>query len=441
MSFLGPVSSAPQESRLPAGRSAVISVLDVGSSKICCMIAKLRPREDSSILPGRSHTIEVMGLGHQRSRGIKSGVVVDMEAAEKSLRLAVDSAERAANVTVNSLLLAVSAGRLSSQTFTSDVNLSGREATRSDVRAVLAAGFNHVREPDRSTLHALPIGYTLDSETGISDPVGMIGNQLSVDMHVVTADAAPIRNLEACINRSHLSVSGVVATPYASGLAALVEDEARMGAACIDMGGGTTTVSIFLGGNLVFADALAVGGNHVTMDLARCLSIRVSDAERLKVLHGTANATQADETEHLSVASIEDGNNQPVQLSVAQASQIIRPRIEETFELLRDRINRSGFAGVIGRRVVLTGGASQLNGVSDVAADILGADIRLGRPMGIAGLPKTAKGPTFSAAAGLLIYPQIAANEYASRLPKSGNPGSVGTSTFARVGRWLRESF
>ena len=266
MSFLGPVSSAPQESRLPAGRSAVISVLDVGSSKICCMIAKLRPREDSSILPGRSHTIEVMGLGHQRSRGIKSGVVVDMEAAEKSLRLAVDSAERAANVTVNSLLLAVSAGRLSSQTFTSDVNLSGREATRSDVRAVLAAGFNHVREPDRSTLHALPIGYTLDSETGISDPVGMIGNQLSVDMHVVTADAAPIRNLEACINRSHLSVSGVVATPYASGLAALVEDEARMGAACIDMGGGTTTVSIFLGGNLVFADALAVGGNHVIMD-------------------------------------------------------------------------------------------------------------------------------------------------------------------------------
>ena len=262
-------------------------------------------------------------------------------------------------------------------------------------------------------------------------------------MHVVSADLAPLRNLENCINRSHLSVDGMVAAPYASGLAALVDDEARMGCACVDMGGGTTTVSIFLNGRLVFADAVAVGGNHVTMDLARVLSTPVADAERLKVLHGRAMPAQMDEGEMVSVPPIgDDPHAMPHQISIAQVSQIIRPRIEETFEFVRDRINRSGFAGAVGRRIVLTGGASQLSGVSEVATRILDANIRLGRPMGIAGLPKTAKGPAFSAVAGLLIYPQIAGIEYVER-----SSGAVkllansGGGAFSRMGRWLKESF
>ncbi|CAG0911224.1 unnamed protein product, partial [Cyprideis torosa] len=185
-----------------------------------------------------------------------------MDEAEKAIRLAIDSAERSAGVTVDSLILAVSAGRIGSDTFSSSITIGGREVERNDIRRVLAAGHDHAARDDRATLHALPIGYTLDQEHGIDDPISMMGDELGVDMHVVSADRAPLHNLESCINRSHLSVEGMVAAPYASGLAAMVDDEARMGCACIDMGGGTTSVSIFLGGRLVFADAVAVGGSH-----------------------------------------------------------------------------------------------------------------------------------------------------------------------------------
>ncbi|MEE9314740.1 MAG: cell division protein FtsA [Rhizobiaceae bacterium] len=443
MSFFNFSSDLPHVGRLPKGRSTIVSVLDVGSTKVCCMIAELRPQEGSSVLPGRSHSIEIVGFGHQRSRGIKSGVVVDMDQAENSLRLAVDSAERSSGVTTDKLILAVNAGRISSDTFSSNITLGGREVERGDVKAVLTAGHEHAERDDRATLHALPIGYSLDQEHGIQDPVSMMGQELGVDMHVVSADIAPLRNLENCINRSHLSVAGMVAAPYASGLAALVDDEARMGCACIDMGGGTTSVSIFLNGRLVFADAIAVGGNHVTMDLARCLTTPVADAERLKVLHGKATPAQMDDGEIITVPPIgDDPHAMPNQISVSQVSQIIRPRIEETFEFIRDRINRSGFAGAVGKRIVLTGGASQLPGVSEVATRVLGANIRLGRPMGIAGLPKTAKGPAFSAAAGLLIYPQIAGSEYVASSTGSAKLfANSGSGTFARMGRWLKESF
>jgi len=443
MSLLRSSSDIPRLGKLATGRSSIVSVLDVGSSKICCIVAKLKPRPDSEVLPGRSHSVEILGFGHQRSRGIKSGVVVNLDEAEKALRLAVDSAERSAQMTVDSLIVSVSAGRLTSDTFSSSVSLGGREVSRGDIKTVLAAGHEHVAEEGRVTLHALPIGYTLDHDHGIQDPEGMMGDELGVDMHVVSGDLAPLHNLEKCINRAHLSVDGMVAAPYASGLAALVDDEARMGCACIDMGGGTTTVSIFLNGSLVFADAIAIGGNHVTMDLARVLSSKVSDAERMKVLHGSAIASQMDDGEMVNVPSMsEDAGALPLQISLSQLSRIIRPRIEETFEFVRDRINRSGFAGAVGKRIVLTGGASQLAGVSEVAARVLEANIRLGRPMGVSGLPKTAKGPAFSAAAGLLIYPQIAGDEYVARsFGGAALLSSAGGGAFSRMGRWLRESF
>ena len=429
--------------RLSSGKSAVVSVLDVGSSKISCMIAKLSPRTGVGVLPNRSHSIKILKFGHQRAQGMKSGVVVDMDAAEKSLRLAVDAAENSAKMPIDSLIVSVSAGRLSSETISSGVALNGREVESADVKSVLAEGQKHALQDQRAILHALPIGYSIDLEHGIRDPLGMVGQELGVDMHVVSCDVGPLRNLENCINRSHLRVDGMVAAPYASGLSSLVEDETQMGCACVDMGGGTTTVSIFLNGKLVFADAVAVGGNHVTMDIARILSMRVSDAERLKVLHGKATPAQVDESEVIAVPPIGDNAHvMPEQVSVAQLSQFIRPRIEETFELIRDRINRSGFAGAVGRRIVLTGGASQLVGVSEVATRVLSANIRLGRPMGISGLPKTAKGPAFSAACGLLIYPQVAGSEYADRTSRTAqliaqsNGGSL-----SRVSRWLKESF
>lgn len=420
----------------------LLTVLDVGSSKVSCVIARLRPHESGALLPGRTHRMVVLGIGHQRSRGVKSGVIIDLDAAEQSIRLAVDAAERMAGLTVDSLIVNISAGRLKSENFTASVNLGGHEVEQTDIRRVLAAGAKQALAAERHLVHSLPIGYTLDGERGIRDPLGMLGDSLGVDMHVLTADAAPLRNLELCINRCHLSVEAIVATPYASGLAALVGDEAEMGAACIDMGGGTTTISVFSEGKFIHADAVAIGGNHVTMDVARGFSTRMEDAERLKVMYGSALPSAADDRDLISVPPIgDDERDVPNQYPRSVLTRIIRARVEETLELVRDRLNQSGLGHIVGKRVVLTGGASQLPGMPEAARRILARNVRIGRPLGIAGLPEAAKGAAFSATVGLLIYPQVAGIE--ERSVKAASSGLMtGTGgRIQRVGQWLRESF
>lgn len=426
-----------------AGRKVrLLTVLDVGSSKVSCVIARLRPHEGGALLPGRTHRMEVLGIGHQRSRGVKSGVIIDLDAAEQSIRLAVDAAERMAGLTVDSLIVNISAGRLKSETFTASVNLGGHEVEQTDIRRVLAAGAKQALAAERHLVHSLPVGYTLDGERGIREPLGMLGDSLGVDMHVLTADAAPLRNLELCINRCHLSVEAIVATPYASGLAALVGDEAEMGAACIDMGGGTTTISVFSEGKFIHADAVAIGGNHVTMDVARGFSTRMEDAERLKVMYGSALPSAADDRDLIYVPPIgDDERDVPNQYPRSVLTRIIRARVEETLELVRDRLNQSGLGHIVGKRVVLTGGASQLPGMPEAARRILARNVRIGRPLGIAGLPEAAKGAAFAATVGLLIYPQVAGIE--ERSVKAASSGLMtGTGgRIQRVGQWLRESF
>jgi cell division protein FtsA len=421
-------------------RSTVVSVLDVGSTKVCCLIARLKPR-DSEALRRRSHAIEVLGFASTRSRGIKSGVVVDLEEAEQAIRLAVDAAERMAEMTVGSLIVNLSSGRLKSETFSASVQVGGA-VSDADVQRVLAAGGAHSVSPGRMVLHSLPIGYSLDDNRGIHDPAGMLGEALGVDMHVVTADEAPLRNLELAINRCHLDVETLVATPYAAGLAALVDDEAELGVACIDMGGGTTTLSIFHGGEFVHADAIAVGGQHVTVDIARGLSTNLVDAERLKARHGSALAAVSDEKDILTIPAVSgDERDHPNTVPRSALVRIIRPRVEETLEMTRDMLAKSGFAAQVGKRVVLTGGASQLTGMAETARRILGADVRLGRPLGVAGLPEAARSPAFAATVGLVVYPQVARIEQfnASRPSRMSMTGTGGY--FARMGRWISDSF
>ncbi|WP_181707326.1 cell division protein FtsA [Chthonobacter rhizosphaerae] len=424
---------------LPARRPVIVSVLDVGTSKICCIIARLTPRAAGDVLPGRTHAIEVLGFGYQRSRGIKAGAVVDLDQAEKAIRLAVDAAERMAGLTVESLIVSLSCGRLGSETFSAGFDLSGREVGEADIQRVLEAGSEHTAKDGRAIVHALPIGYALDGNRGIRDPRGMLGQRLSVDTHMVSADSAPVRNLEICINRAHLEVETMVATPYASGLAALVDDESQLGVACVDIGGGTTKIAVFADGQFVHVDGFALGGHHVTMDLARGLSARLVDAERLKTLHGSVIATDSDERDMVTVEPVGD-DDVPSHVPRSQIVHIIRPRAEEILEVVRDRLHASGFAGRVGRRIVLTGGASQLTGLTELARKILGRNVRLGRPVGIAGLPEAARGSAFATGVGLLIYPQVAQIEQFTTRRKSvaiaANGGFV-----SRVGQWFRESF
>ncbi|MBP1844979.1 cell division protein FtsA [Rhizobium petrolearium] len=432
----------PRMRPLSSKRSHVVSVLDIGSTKVVCMIARLTPRQESQVLPGRTHNIEIIGIGHQRSRGVKSGVIADLDAAESVVRLAVDAAERMAGLTVDSLIVNVSAGRLASDVYTATIDLGGQEVEAADLKKVLVAASQQSLRQDRAILHSLPTGFSLDGERGIRDPLAMFGDELGVDMHVVTAERATLKNLELSVNRAHLSVEGMVATPYASGLAALVDDEVELGCAAIDMGGGTTTISVFAEGKLVHTDAISLGGHHVTTDLARGLSTRIEDAERMKVVHGSALMNSGDERDVISVPPIgEDDRDQPTQVPRSLVTRIVRARIEETLELIRDRIQKSGFSPIVGKRVVLTGGASQLTGLSETARRILARNVRIGRPMGVSGLPAAAKGPAFSTAVGLMIYPQVADME--THASQSGLMASLGSGNgrLARVGQWLKESF
>ena len=432
----------PRLKPLSSKRTHVVSVLDIGSTKVVCMIGRLTPREETEVLPGRTHKVEVIGIGHQRSRGVKSGVIADLDALEGVIRLAVDAAERMAGLTVDSLIVNVSAGRLASDIYTASIDLGGQEVESGDLRKVLIAASQQSLRQDRAILHSLPTGYSLDGERGIRDPLSMYGDLLGVDMHVVTAERTALKNLELCINRAHLSVEGIVATPYASGLAALVDDEVELGCAAIDMGGGTTTISVFAEGRLVHTDAIGLGGHHVTTDLARGLSTRIEDAERLKVVHGSALANGSDDRDMIAVPPIgEDDRDQPSQVSRALVSRIVRARIEETLELIRDRIQKSGFSPIVGKRVVLTGGASQLTGLPETARRILARNVRIGRPMGVSGLPVAAKGPAFSTACGLMIYPQIADIEIHAAQNGMFSPFGTGSGRIARVGQWLKESF
>jgi len=441
MSIISQYGLLPRMKPLSDKRSTVVSVLDIGTSKICCLIAKLRPRNAGEAILGRTHKIEVLGIGHQQSRGIKSGVIVNLDAAERAIRHTVDSAERMAGVTVDSLITNVSSGRLVSETFAADISLDGHAVEERDISQVLLAGAQHALAPERSVVHSIPIGYSLDGEHGIVNPLGMIGSKLGIDMHVLTAENAPLRNLELCVNRSHLSLEAMVATPYAAGLSALVEDEMRMGCACIDIGGGTTTLSVFMDGRFVYSDAIAIGGNHVTMDLARGLSTRLEDAEKLKIKHGSALLGRSDSEIMVSVTPIsDDERDTPQQVSRAQISRIIQPRVEETLELIQDRLVKSGFSEAVGKRLVLTGGASQLNGMAEVARRLLSRNVRQGRPMGIAGMPEATKGPAFATAVGLLIYPQIASIENFSAPSGFGAMLNTGTGgSWGRIGSWLKE--
>lgn len=432
--------SPPRMRALSARKSVLLSALDIGTSKVVCLIARLDPMEASDTLRGRTHRCRILGIGHQRSSGIKGGVIVDLDEAEGAIRRAVDAAERMAGVEVEGVIVNITGGRISSQYLNAMVEVSGRAVGESDIHRVLAACAARTEQQGRALLHSLPTGFSLGDMQDIRDPRGMVGDALGVDMHVVSCDVTATRNLMLAVERCHLSIEAMVATPYVSGLAALVDDEAELGTALIDMGGGTTSVGVFAGGNLVYADAVALGGNHVTMDIARGLTTTLTDAERLKTLYGACIASPSDERETVSVPLAGEDGEHPLNLPKSQLVRIIGPRVEEIFELMRDRLKAAGFTPNAASRLVLTGGSSQLTGVSEAAKRILSGQIRIGRPLGIHGLPEAAKSPSFSAAVGLLVYPQVAGIEH-FRTSRSERAATGTHGYIARVGQWLRDSF
>jgi len=405
-----------------------IGVVDIGSTKLCCFIARRRDGEP-----------QIAGIGHQVSRGVRNGAIVDIEAASQSILAAVHAAEQMAGETLSEVVVNLSGGFNPSRLVKSEINLNGREVSDNDMRRVLDNG-HLIKEPaEREVIHSIPVGFSIDQSRGIRDPRGMYGQKLGVNMHVVTAQQTAVRNLALCIGRCHLEIGALVVSPYAAGLAALVEDETELGVTVIDMGGGTTSIAVFFDGNLVFTDTVPVGGGHVTSDIARGLSTPLAHAERMKTLYGCAIASSADERETITVPQVgEDDEGQANHVPRSLLVGIIAPRLEETFELVRDRLEQSGFDKIAGRRVVLTGGACQLPGTRELAGLILDKQIRIGRPLRIEGLAEATGGPAFATSAGLVHF---ALSERAET-PRRGRalteePGGV----FVRFGHWIRENF
>ena len=421
-------------------RQRIVAALDVGTSKICCLIAKTSPAPDWFEGKGEAVQFEVLGFDHTRAEGLKAGMVAHLDSAEACIRSAVDAAERMAGVTVEDVHVSVTCGRLRSESFSASVALPSGAVREDDILRLLAGGRQYAARDKRSVLHALPMSYCIDENSWISEPQGMCGERLSVELHAVTADEVAMRNIMLCVERCHLGVASLVAAPYASALSVITPDEAKFGVACIDFGAGTTTLSVFDDGHFILADGIALGGNAITTDIARTLGAPLEHAERIKTLHGSAFATISDEREIITYPAV-TGLPQPSlnQITKAQLALIIRPRIEEILDLMRRRLAASGVASEATQHLVLTGGGSQLTGIAELATNMFGRTARLGRPRSLSGLPAVAAAPDFASSIGLLLQWERGDDRLSGRAEQRFL--RTGTGYFARVGEWIRDNF
>ena len=423
-------------------KGGLIAALDIGSTKISCLIAEAVPAKHRSSDADEKFTLKVLGVGHQLSRGVRSGSIINVDEAERAIRLAVDAAERMAQRSINDIYVNVSGGRPQSRLYSGTAAVPTGQVDQRDMDRVLDDALAQVDPGRRSILHLSPLQYHLDDAKGIKDPSGMYGENLSLDLGVVTVEQAHLKNLGLAVERAHLSVAGFVIAPYASARAVLADDEKALGVTVVDMGGATTSFAVFHETHLVTADVLPIGGQHITNDIARGLSTTIAHAERMKTLWGSALASAVDEREMISVPLLgERGVDTVQQVPKSMLTGIIRPRLEETFELLRARLEATGSQHLAGNRLVITGGASQLNGVREVAAQWLDRQVRLGSPAHVQGMPESAHSPGFAVCAGLLNYALKPDAHYALPKAKADAVARAQTGYVWRMGKWIAESF
>jgi cell division protein FtsA len=378
-----------------------------------------------------------LGFDWQRSRGVKAGSIVDMEEAEQAIRAAVAGAEHMADTLLKGVIVNLSCGQPQSRAHNIEWPIGGRAVTDADLRSILHEGQRRTQGEGREVVHSFPAGFTVDETPGVEDPRGMVCDRVLARLHVVDAASHALANLGQTLHRGELEAEEMISAPFAAGLATLVDDERELGAVCVDMGGGTTSLACFAEGKLLHTAQIPVGGWQVTNDLARVLSTPISHAERLKTMHGSVLEAAEDRGEMLPVPMVGEDEDQIARVPREMIVKIIRPRLEESFELLRDRLDASGLPGEFRRRVVLTGGASQLIGARELAQRVLGREttVRLGRPRLVRGLPETAAGPGFAGIIGLLAW---AAGE--GRPPLDIAPGAPpATGMLRRALAWLRE--
>ena len=430
--------------RQAALQRGVIAILDIGTSKIACLVLRFdgpdRFRESDGIGPmaGQS-AFRVIGAATTRSRGVRFGEIDAMQETERAIRTAVQAAQKMANVRVDHVIASLSGARPRSYGLDGEVEIGGGTVREGDIGRVLAACDMPDYGENREVLHAHPVNFALDHRTGLADPRGQMGNRLTTDLHLLTVDASALQNILYAIKRCDLELAGIASSAYVSGLASLVEDEQELGAACIDMGGGSTSISIFMKKHMIYADAVRMGGDHVTSDISMGLQVPMATAERIKTFYGGVVATGMDDREMIETqGETGDWEHDRRTVSRAELIGIMRPRVEEILEEVKVQLDAAGFEHLPSQQIVLTGGGSQIPGLDGLASRILGRQVRLGRPLRVQGLPQAASGPGFSAAVGLSLFAANPQDEWWDfEIPASSYPAR----SLRRAVKWFRDNW
>jgi cell division protein FtsA len=425
-----------------ATRAPVVAALDIGHSKVACFIMK------PDGVRHADRTIRVAGASHVQSKGIKGGAIVHMDEAAQAIGHAVERAERAAGAPVSGVVVSTAIGQMASHRVQARVSLGANPVGDADLARAIGMALAQIRLPNRRPIHVLPVNWSVDNARGVRDPRSMKGESLGLDLIAVSMAESAFGALTHCLDLAHLDLQGVAAAPLVSSLAALEEDEMDLGCVCIDMGGGSTTAAVWGGRALLHIEGLNVGGDHVTADIARGLSTSKAGAERLKTLHGSAMASPNEDREMLEAPPRgEDPSAGPVVVPRAMLKTVIAPRVEETLELLRDRLKAAGVGLEPGAGLVLTGGASQLNGVRELAVRVFDRPVRLGKPQRAPHLADAASGPAFCAPAGVLLKAAYGPREAVSarklmsrQLSAADAPRVHQGGVIGRVAGWLREN-
>ncbi len=398
--------------------------LDVGTSKVTAVVGEM--------LDGNG--LDIVGLGAAESRGIRRGVVVNLEAAVESIKKAIEEAELMAGVEIDSVHLGLSGPHIKGFNSRGVIAVAGknREITREDVRRAIDAAKAVSLPTGREILHVLPQDFVVDEQDGIGAPVGMTGARLEVNVHIITGSQSSTQNIVACVNRAGVNVAETVVEQLAASDSVLTEDEKDLGVALVDIGGGTTDIAIYERGSLWHTAVIAVGGDHFTNDIAVGLRTPVPDAEKIKRKCGCALSAMVDEDETMEVASV--GGRKPRIMARRILSEILQPRAEEIFHLVWDEIRRAGYEKSLNSGIVLTGGGAILDGMPEIAEQIFDLPIRRGCPTGVGGLADHVNSPTFATGVGLVLYGHRNSIGETTRPP-------VGAGAFVRVAGRLRGLF
>lgn len=407
-----------------AARSDIVVGLDIGTTNITVVVAQVLP--DSRI--------DVIGVGTSPSRGLRKGVVINIEATVASIAKAVGQAETMAGCEITSVFAAISGSHIKGFNSHGIVGVKNKEVNAQDIERVIEAAKAVAIPLDREVLHVLPQEFIIDEQDGIREPLGISGVRLEARVHIVTGAVASAQNIVKCANRCGLGVQDIVLAPLASGRAVISNEEQELGVCLIDMGGGTTDLTVFYGGAVKHTAVLSVGGNHITNDIAAGLRTPIAAAEEIKCRYGTALLSLVSKEETVEVPST--GGREPRVLSKVVLSEIIEPRVTEIFTLAQRELVRSGCFDYLTSGLVLTGGCASLSGIAKVAEQVFNLPVRVGAPAGITGLSDLVSAPEYSTAVGLVLY----GAHHVGAARSTGGKSFV-TRWARKVGNWIGEQF